>query len=510
MIQKRRFNTQKLSRSLTKITMESFLRYLGEIQDLNSAQGLLGWDMETMMPPQGAALRSKQLSTLAKLSHNMMTSETMQHHLETLGNQDLSTLDRAIVLQIKQDVEKALKIPTRLVQALSEATSEAHLFWMQAREDNHYALFAPHLERIIGLNQEMAEALGYLENPYDALLDEYEPDLTVKQLDPMFAQLKSFLIPLIQELASESATTLTGFFPLESQKLLNRKILTAIGFNFEAGRLDEAPHPFSMGLGPQDVRLTTRYDETDVLSALYSSIHEAGHGMYEQGVNPYLARTPLNGGASLGIHESQSRLWENMVARSLPFWEYFYPLLQESFPEALDEVLLADFYKQSNRVQPSLIRVESDEVTYNLHIILRYELEKELISGTLRVKDLPEAWGAKTESYFGLRPGTDSEGCLQDIHWSHGSFGYFPTYTLGNLYAAQFFNTAEKTLGSQALAFSKGDFQPLKSWLNQQIHWSSRSETPTQIVQRVTGESLNSQYFMNYLRTKYTRQVEKV
>lgn len=492
-------------------SISAFQTLVNEIHDLNATQSLLGWDLETMMPHKGSAMRAKQMATLAKLSHNLMTGPEMDQHMQRLrqpGIADtLDTMNQALIREVGQSYDKSRKIPIELLQAMVETTAEAHNVWVEARANKQFKQFKPCLQKIISLNQQMADALGYEDSPYDALLDEYEPGLTVKQLDPLFVKLKSDIVPLLQAIKNAGykpdTTCLTkGTFPSEKQITFSKKILADMGFDFEAGRLDLSAHPFSSGSSATDVRLTTRIDEQDVFSALSSSMHEGGHGMYEQGINPALSRTPLSEGTSLGIHESQSRMWENQVGRSKAFWTHYFPQLQATFPE-LKSVTLEQFYHAINLVEPSYIRVEADEVTYNLHILVRYEIEKALIEGQMNVDDIPGAWAEKMKAYLGITPTHDAEGALQDIHWSHGSFGYFPTYTLGNLYSAQFFNTAKQQIADLDSNIARGQLLPLKTWLNKEIHWVGKSETADTIVRRVTGEPLNATYFVDYLWRKY-------
>lgn len=490
-------------------TVKAFHGRVNEIHDLQATQALLSWDLETNMPEKGAAMRGKQLATLAKLAHQMLTAPDMDELMVSLRQPDiqdkLDTMSQALVREVGKTYDKTRKIPIELLQELVETTTEAHRTWVEARSQQSFKLFEPILRKIVSLNQRLAETLGYEDSPYDALLDEYEPGLTVKQLDPLFEQLKADLVPLLHAIQNSGTVPPVlpeGFYPAEQQLAFSRNILTAMGFDFDAGRLDLSPHPFSSGSSTLDVRLTTRIDERDVFSALSSSMHEGGHGMYEQGINPDFNRTPLAEGTSLGIHESQSRMWENQVGRSHAFWQAFYPALQALFPN-LNAVPLNTFYQAINRVQPSLIRVEADEVTYNLHILVRYEIEKALIEGHMSVDEIPEAWNAKMQSYLGITPDHDGNGCLQDIHWSHGSFGYFPTYTLGNLYAAQFFHTAKQHIPDLESQIAQGHLRPLKSWLNQHIHWVGKSENAATIVQRVTGGPLEARHFVDYLWDKY-------
>jgi carboxypeptidase Taq len=496
----------------TTASTQAFQALVNEIHDLNATQALLGWDLETMMPGKATALRSKMLATLAKLSHEKTTGTEMNEHMRVLrqpGMSDkLDTMTLALVREVGRDYDKSCKIPLDLLQEMVETTTHAHHVWAEARTAKDFKLFEPVLRKIVSLNQRTAEAIGYEQSPYDALLDNYEPGLTVAQLDPLFAQLKADLLPLLKTIQASPFEARTDFltngvFPAEQQMALCRRILELMGFDFEAGRLDLSPHPFTSGAGSLDVRLTTRVDERDVFSALSSAMHEGGHGLYEQGINPALNRTPLAEGTSLGIHESQSRLWENQVGRSQAFWVSVFPLMQQQFPDQLAQVSLEEFYAAINRVRSSCIRVESDEVTYNLHIMLRYEIEKDLIEGRMDVSDIPDAWAAKMQDYLGISPANDAEGPLQDIHWSHGSFGYFPTYTLGNLYSAQFFRAAQAQIPDLTNKIETGNLLSLRQWLNKEIHWVGRTENAATIVQRVTGEPLNARYFTDYLWEKY-------
>lgn len=494
-----------------KNALAEFKTRVGEIQDIHAAQGLLGWDQETYMPPNGADVRAKQMATLSKLAHEFMTSDAMGTLLKTLREpatcKKLDRVDQALVREVGKDYDRAMKLPVTLVQELAETSSKAQQVWVEARKQSHFEHFAPYLEKLVALNRQMADALGYEGSPYNALMDLYEPDLTTDQVDTLFAQLKQELVPLVKGIYDATTIPDTRFLhksaSIEKQWAFSELVIQRMGFDLTSGRLDKALHPFCAGFGPGDVRLTTRLFKNDMVSSLFSSMHEAGHGLYEQGVDPALARTPLAGGASLGIHESQSRMWENIVGRSRGFWKHFLPQLRKTFPKQLEGVTLEQFYRAINRSQPSMIRVESDEVTYNLHIMLRYEIERDLIEGRLAVRDIPAVWNAKMQDFLGITPQNDAEGCLQDVHWAHGSFGYFPTYTLGNLYSVQFFNTAKAKIPNLEAHIAKGNLLQLKTWLNTEIHRLSRVETPGEIVQRVTGEPLNARYFVDYLWEKF-------
>ena len=494
---------------MSQTALEELKAHCKKEAAVSSAMGILRWDLETKMPSKGAAQRGLQLSTLSAMSHQLGTDPKIANWLTVLEPtlDHLNLTDQALVREVKRDYEYSLKLPESLVTRLSETSTRAHHAWTEARKNNHFQTFAPLLKELVALNQEEADCLGYEGSPYNALLDVYERDLTLDKVNTLFDHLRPTLVDLVKAIQHASnkpdETCLKQTFPLDRQEAFNEIVLKAMGFDLEAGRIDTAPHPFCSGSGPNDVRLTTRYDERDLTSSLFSIMHEGGHGLYEQGVNPELYGTPLCGGTSLGLHESQSRLWENMIGRSLPFWTGFYRELQATFPDQLGAVDLQDFYRAINASKPSLIRVEADEVTYNLHIMLRTEIEVGLIEGSLNVDELPEAWNAKMEDYLGIRPDSDSDGCLQDIHWSHGSFGYFPTYTLGNVYAAQFMAKAKQQLPTVEQDLANRQLQTLKQWLQTQIHWVGRCETAETICQRVCGEPLNPAPFLSYLTSKY-------
>lgn len=483
-------------------------QHLNELQDLRSTQALLGWDLETIMPKNGASIRANQMATLTKLSHQKLTSSEIGTLLAALEQESLSGADLALVKETRREYDRAVKLPGALLEKFVQVTAEAHHVWVDARSQKQFSKFAPVLSKIIDINRQIADIVGFEDSPYNALMDEYEPGLTVKQLNPLFETLKNQLVPLLQKIQAAGKQPDTSFLNqvYETQKQLDfsRYILEEMGFDFDAGRLDLSAHPFTSGAGYADVRLTTRVNETDLFSALSSSMHEGGHGMYEQGIDPALARTLLGDGTSLGIHESQSRLWENVIGRGKAFWTYYFPKIQQCFKPQLDNVSLDQFYQAINCVTPSFIRVEADEVTYNLHILIRYEIERAVIEGTLKVNDIPAAWNEKYTSYLGITPPDDSLGCLQDVHWSHGSFGYFPTYTLGNLYSAQFYAQAKTDHPDLETKIAAGDLKTLKNWLNQKIHQFGRSKTAAEIVQHVCNEPLNSQYFTDYLTAKYT------
>lgn len=481
--------------------------YMQTLGDLSGAMSLLSWDTETKMPAKAAPFRARQRAALSTLLHRMSTDPKLGQWLEELEPQaeSLSVEDKALLREVRRDYDQATKLPESLVRELSETTSKAHTVWVDARKTKNFSAFAPLLKRIVELNQQQAEVLGYEGSPYNALLDLYEPGLTTEKLDPIFNALESPIRTLLENKSAKFPRPewMSRPCPKEKQEAMVKRIISAMNFDWEAGRIDEAPHPFCSSSSVGDVRLTNRYFENDWTSCIFSAMHEAGHGLYEQGIRDDLSGGPLGHGVSLGIHESQSRLWENMVGRSRAFVTFLLPLLNEVVPEQVEGVSEDEFYTAINRISPSCIRVEADEVTYNLHVLLRYRLEKQLIEGTLSVEDVPEAWNEAMNTLLGITPANDAEGCLQDIHWSHGTFGYFPTYTLGNLYAAQFFNQAKQALPQLEFQISKGELAPLRSWLKTEIHQHGSIYWPDDLSKQVTGNPLQVEPFTTYLATKY-------
>lgn len=484
--------------------------HLAPIEDIKSAAAVLAWDQETFMPDGGAEARAHQLSTLESRAHEQFasdpTGELLDQAAETIDDPDSLDPDVSLVRVTRRDYERARRVPSSLVATLSEATSKAKRAWAQARQQNDFAAFAPHLERLVDLSVEKAEALGYEEEPYDALLEEYEPGLTTTDVATTFATLREDLVPLVDAIAGAPPiddAPLHGVFPQEQQTAFGEQVLADLGYDFDRGRQDVSAHPFTTSFAPGDVRITTRYDESFLPSALFSTIHEGGHALYEQGIDPDLARTPLANGASLGVHESQSRLWENHVGRSRPFWRHYFPRLQTAFPDALGDTDPEAFYRAVNRVAPSLIRVEADEVTYNLHVMLRFELERGLIDGSVAVNDLPRLWNEAMDEYLGVTPDTDAKGVLQDVHWSQGAFGYFPTYTLGTLMAAQLMEAMQEDLPNLHERMAQGEFTLLLAWLREHVHRYGRMLTAPRLLDRTTGAALSAAPWLRYARDKF-------
>jgi carboxypeptidase Taq len=478
-----------------------------KIADLKNAAAVLEWDQETFLPAKGAAARRRQLATLRSTAHGWFTDQQMEDILQGLAESDkLSEVERSNVALTLQDYQKQKKYTAAFVEELSLATSTCYQAWVEASRHNDYGRFEPALRHMVSLKRQEAELLGYQAHPYDALLDDFEKGATVAMLDRIFAEVKDalqqFLSPILATGGAEEHL-LHQSFDKDRQWSFGMEVLQTMGFDFEAGRQDLSPHPFTTSFSSQDVRLTTRVDEQDFGNMTWSCIHEGGHGLYEQGLPASAYGLPAGEAASLAIHESQSRLWENNVGRGRAFWRYFYPVLQRYFPEAFGGVEEEKFYRAINRVGPSLIRTEADELTYHFHIMIRYTLEKSLIDGTLTTSDLRDAWQQMYRQYLGVEVPDDRRGVLQDVHWSHGSFGYFPTYSLGSFYAAQFYRAACRDIPDLDTQVSQGKLLGLLEWLRQHIHRHGRIYPAEVLCEKVTGEKLQFRYFMDYVRAKY-------
>ncbi len=489
---------------LTRVTKAALLQSCGSV---------LSWDRETYMPVGGNEHRANQLSLLAGVGHQWSTDPEIGELLDQLTDSELADAPDADstvnIREIGRTYHRSRKLPQRLVEELSRVTALAQHHWAEARGTGDFEGFAPWLSQIISLKKEEAAAIGFSSDgePYDALLDEYEPGATSAEVARVFDALRQELVPLLDAVRGAErqpdTSLLSRCYPIAQQAELGRRAAEAIGFDFRKGRLDVTTHPFCSGFGPGDCRLTTRYDESFFSSAFFGTLHESGHGMYEQGLPEDAFGTPMGSSVSLGIHESQSRLWENLVGRGRSCWEHFYPLAQQAFPQALGETSINDFHFAVNAVNPSFIRVEADEVTYNLHIMLRFDLERDLMSGDLQPSDVPEAWNSRFTSDFGITPSNHSEGCLQDVHWSAGLLGYFPTYALGNMYAAQFFAAAEEQVGDLQSLFAAGDFAPLLAWLRQNIHQHGQRFSAGRLVEVVTGNSLGNRPLVDQLNHRF-------
>lgn len=485
---------------------DELLGRLGEITDLQSATGLLVWDQDTKMPPLGAPARAEQLATLARLAHDRATAPELGSLLEELREleegSEPESFEASVVRVARRDYEKKRRVPSELRAELTRAASHGYTAWLEARAEVDFEILRPHLERRIGLMQEYVACHEPYDDPYDPLLDDHEPGMKTADVAAVFARMKAELVPLaagVGEPADDSC--LYGDFSVERQREFSLEMLARWGVDDQAWRLDDTVHPFALSLSESDIRLTTRFDD-DNLGGILSCLHEFGHGIYERQVDARYSRTTLQEGASSSFHESQSRLWENIVGRRLSTWEFFYPRLQEMFPERLATVQLDAFHRAVNRVAPSVLRVEADEVTYSLHVVLRFELEREMLTGALTVAELPAAFDAKLREYLGVEPSDVLEGVLQDVHWSDSSFGYFPTYALGNVISVQLWERATRELGDLDREFERGEFGSLREWLREHVHRWGRTFEPAELLERIVGGPLDAEPYLTYLHEK--------
>ncbi|MCF6156554.1 MAG: carboxypeptidase M32 [Candidatus Brocadia sp.] len=484
---------------------------LAEISDLNNAAAVLGWDQQTYMPPGGAAARARQLATLSHIAHEKFTDDTIGHLLDELHAYAVGlpydSDDASLIRVTKREYDKARRVPPALVSEIAQASAQAFEVWRKAKAESRFSDFAPYLQRNLDLKRRYAECLGYTDRIYDPLLDEFEPGMKTAQVEAIFANVKQEIVPLVHAIAPKQNTIDDSFlhqtFDEQKQWDIGIEVARLIGYAFERGRQDRSPHPFTTSFSVDDVRITTRFMHDYYPAAFFATMHETGHALYNQGIRHELERTSLADGASLGAHESQSRMWENLVGRSRPFWKFFMPHVKAVFPEQFKNVDAERMYRAVNRVKPSLIRVEADEITYNLHIMLRFELENALLEGRIVVNDLPEVWNGKMQEYLGITPPDDAHGVLQDVHWSHGSFGYFPTYSLGNFFAAQLFDQIKKDISWLDKYFEKGEFHILLDWLRTHLHTHGRKFTLNELANKITGESLQTHSFTAYLKNKY-------
>ena len=484
--------------------------HLATITDLQSAGDTLRWDQETYMPPGGAAGRAEVLATLSRLAHehfvSLRTKELLDAAEPLRDRLPADSDDAALIRVTRRDFDRARKLPADFVAERARAASQSTQVWREARPRNDFAAFRPFLERMVEFARRTADYLGYAEHPYDALLDLYEPEMTSREVAALFAQLREGTVPLLRAIVARAGAVDAGVlrqdYPEERVRRFALGVIQAFGYDLNRGRLDTSAHPFSTGFNRDDVRITTRYGPQG-LGALFGAFHEAGHAMYSQGSAPSLERTPLADGASNGIHESQSRLWENLVGRGRAFWQHAFPALRREFPTQLGATDAEAFYRAVNRVEPSLIRVEADEVTYNLHIILRFELEQGLVAGDIAPHDLPGIWNAKMTEYLGVTPPGDSDGVLQDIHWSGGLIGYFPSYTIGNVASVQFFDAARRAHPDLLDRIGRGEFATLLGWLREHVHAHGRKFYPRDLLRRATGGALTPGPYLEYLRTKF-------
>lgn len=465
---------------------------------------LLDWDQETYLPPESTDPRSEQIALISAMRHDLVTSEDFRKNLEAFEpvGEDEKACQREWLRDFKQDIA----LPSSFVEAFAKATSEAVVIWREARQKNDFSLFAPYLEKIVSLSRQKAEYLGYKETPYDALLDLYEPGTTTSSVEKLFNDLKKEIVPLLKSIKQGTEKTLKGPFPKEAQLAFARQVAEKMGFSFKTGRLDLTTHPFCTSLHPLDNRITTRVYEEEPISCLMGVIHETGHALYDAGLPVEWFGTPLGEYISMGMQESQSRFWETRIGQSYPFWKGFYTELQKTFPEQLKDISTDEFYQIINKVEPSLTRVESDEVTYPLHVILRFEIEKALINDLLPVEEVPALWNKKMKEYLGIVPPNDKMGCLQDIHWSIGAIGYFPTYTLGNMYAAILFNAFQKDHPDWEKRVSKGDLSFINEWQNRSVHRYGRKYRSNELLEKISGSPFSAKPYTDYLKQKYQNQ----
>ena len=484
---------------------------LGEVSDLGKAAAVLGWDQQVNMPPMGSEGRGQQLATLRKIIQEKFTADEVGQLLEDLkiefAGADLENDEAAMLRVASRNYDKAKRVPPEFVAEQALASTKGFAAWREARSKSDFSIFLPHLEKNLELVRKYVSFFPPTDHPYDILLDNYEPGMKTADVKAIFQGLRPRQVKLIKAIAASKQVKddfLHGKY--NEQKLVDFgvNVITKFGYDWSRGRQDKAPHPFETAFHVNDVRITTRFEKENPMATLFGTMHEAGHGMYEQGIDPSYERTPLSGGTSLAIHESQSRMWENLVGRSLPFWEHFFPTLKKTFPSQLEGVSLKSFYKAINKVQPSLIRVNADEATYNLHIMLRLELEIAMVEESIALKDLPEVWNAKMQEYLGITPPNDAQGVLQDVHWSYGSVGYFSTYALGNLVSAQLWEKMKRDIRNLDDQICRGEFSELLGWLRMNIHQFGHKYDPQDLVQKVTGSRIVPEPYVRYLTKKYS------
>lgn len=496
---------------VTNPTIKELIKKYREISLLGKISATLNWDLNVNLPPKAAQGRSEQLAYLAGVITDKWLDKDFRSLVEKAQEEkSLTVYEQAIMRNIKYATKVYYKVPKELIVKKEEVTSQAFPVWSKAREENNFAQFEPFLTRIVDLNKRIADKLGYKENPYDALLDLHEPELTAADCTRLFNGMKGELVSLMQQITSSKLYTeqirfIDGKteYPQEEQRKLSMKLAEMMGFDFTSGNLSVSPHPFTTELGPNDVRLTTMYTPTDFRESFLATVHEAGHGLYEQNVNPTYAMTPLEGGVSLGIHESLSRFWENMIGKNPLFLKFLLPTFKGAYPDQLRDLESGDLVKIVNHVKPSLIRIHADEVSYSLHIILRFEMENALMNGKIAVKDAPEAWREKSKELLGVSPDTDKEGILQDVHWTYGEIGYFPSYALGNVYGAQFLNAMKKEFDFDK-EVGAGNLKPVKDWLDKHLYTHGSLYFPKELLKKATGEDLDHTHFLKYLKDKYS------
>lgn len=491
-----------------KQKLKEVREYILKIEKLNEALNILYWDAKTNMPEHGVEYRTDLIEFISGEVFTLTTSDKVKEFVDYFEDkmESLDDIEKAMIKKLSKNYDETKKIPKDKYQSFVALCSKSESVWEKAKEKNDYEMFKPYLEKVINAKKEFIEYWGYKDNKYDTLLDKFEPGITVEVLDKLFGELKEVLIDLVKRIKESKVeidnSFLTGNFEIEKQKQLSHEVLEKMGFDFNRGRLDESVHPFTIEFNPKDVRITTAYYKAELIPALYSSIHEGGHGIYEQNIDEKLTGTWLRGGVSMGIHESQSRFYENILGRSDEFLTYLLPVVKKYFPQ-LNNVTKDEFYKAVNKVTPSLIRTDSDELTYSLHIIIRYEIEKAIFNDEVTVDELRDLWNKKYKEYLGVEPKNDAEGILQDTHWSDGSFGYFPSYALGNIYGAQIMHKLLKDNPNLMDSLKSGDFKEFNDSLNKYIYSFGAIYEPNELLKKITNEDINIKYFIDYLKNKY-------
>jgi carboxypeptidase Taq len=490
--------------------LEQLKERLGEVADIGRAASVLGWDQQVNMPPGGNEARGRQLATLSKIAQEKFITDEVGKLIDDLKQElngaNAASDEAALIRVAARNYEKARRVPPEFIAEQAIVSSRAFEAWVEAKRKSDFSIFRPHLEKIVELVHKYISFFPPAEHPYDTLLDDYEPGMKTADVKVIFDGLRPKQVELIKAITSRKQVKDDFLYKKFNEKKLidfGVDVITKFGYDWSRGRQDKAPHPFESTFSVNDVRITTRYEDDNPIATLFSTMHESGHAMYEQGINPDYERTPLAGGTSLAVHESQSRMWENLVGRSLPFWEHFYPALKKTFPRKLEGVSLKSFYKAINKVEPSFIRVNADEATYNLHIMLRLELEIAMVEGKIAIKDLPEIWNTKMQDYLGVTPPNDEKGVLQDIHWSLGSIGYFSTYALGNLISAQLWEKINADINDLDEQIRKGDFSHLLDWLRKNIHQYGQKYEPQTLVEKITGSKITYEPYIRYLTKKY-------
>lgn len=489
---------------------QQFIDYVKKMQNYNEALSVIYWDMRTGAPKKGLTQRAEVVGTLSAEAFALATSEELGRLLDEISKEQMDLVTKRLYEEVKKSYDESKKIPAKEYKEYVILQSKAETVWEEAKEKADFQLFLPYLKQIIEYQKKFVHYWGIKNgSAYNTLLDKYEPEMTTDILDRVFGQLRETIVPLVKAINESpnkpDTSMLFKHFPKEGQRAASLELLEQLGYDFEAGRLDETVHPFMIGLNSGDIRVTTKYDENDFRSAVFGTIHECGHALYEQNIDPKLNGLPLSTGTSMGIHESQSLFYENFIGRNQQFWKYNFKLLQKYSPEQFGDVEVEDFLQAINYVEPSFIRIEADELTYPLHIMIRYEIERELFDGDLQAEDLPKVWNDKYEAYLGIRPKNDAEGVLQDMHWSGGSFGYFPSYALGYMYAAQWKAAMDKDIPNFDELCEEGNLQPIREWLTEKVHQHGSLKKPFELLQEGTGEGLDAAYLANYLKDKYTK-----